>query len=34
MGKAYGELDRAQLTRKVEALVNASRGRVGSTNRG
>jgi len=34
MGKAYGELDRAQLTRKVEALVKASRGRVGSTNRG
>ena len=33
MGKAYGELDQAQLTRKVEALVKESRRREGSGTR-
>jgi len=33
MGKSYGELDEAQLTRKVDALVRASRAREGSATR-
>jgi hypothetical protein len=33
MGKAYGELDQAALTRKVEALVQASRRREASATR-